>query len=196
MKKWIPIVVLAVCALGSAIWMAHLAIGLGKEPVGVVALAVVGAVSGAGFALLAAMPVVVVARVLGKGPEPLRIAEGERAIAEIPANHFLGIEARGGKLVVTTKRLLFRPHRFNVQLAAVAIELSRVDAVKPWLSGVRVASRGRKDRFVVSRPSRVAELLAELVRTPEESRGALADELRGLPGAKLLPNEAASVDDR
>src|SRR5438477_357458 len=41
---------------------------------------------------------------------------GEEILYSIRANHFLGGEGRGGKLHLTAGRILFTPHRFNVQL--------------------------------------------------------------------------------
>ena len=49
-----------------------------------------------------------------------------RVLEERAASHFLGGEGRGGKLLVTSRRLAFRPHRFNVQLATWSLPLSEI----------------------------------------------------------------------
>src|SRR6185503_13793911 len=60
-------------------------------------------------------------------PAPkLELEPGEQLLREQAANHFLGGEARGGKLLITNRRLAFRPHRFNVQLATFSVPLDKI----------------------------------------------------------------------
>lgn len=90
---------------------------------------------------------------------PLR--SGERPVREGAANHQCGTEAVGGCLYLTSERLLFEPHRGNLQQRQAMIELAAVQAVRPvwskafgWIplfpNSIEVRTRdGRAYRFVV-----------------------------------------------
>lgn len=84
---------------------------------------------GLGVAPLTVGPVFMLVRALGPAPV-VELEPSERVLEEIPANHFLGGEARGGKLLVTDRRLVFRPHRFNVQLDTWAVPRSEVTGTR------------------------------------------------------------------
>lgn len=56
--------------------------------------------------------------------------EGEPLLHQGPANHWLGVESRGGWLILTPTRLLFRSHGKNIQNAAFALSLADVTAVE------------------------------------------------------------------
>jgi hypothetical protein len=56
----------------------------------------------------------------------------DELIFETPANHFKGIEAVGGKLVLTDKRLIFKSHRLNIQNHQLTINLSDVTQVDKY----------------------------------------------------------------
>jgi len=58
----------------------------------------------------------------------LETTEVEIILFETPANHFKGIEAVGGKLFLTNKRLVFNSHKLNIQNHQLAISL--VDIMK------------------------------------------------------------------
>lgn len=81
---------------------------------------------------------------------------GESVVHWGPANHFKGIEAVGGKLFLTNRRLRFRSHRFNVQThdesypieAIASVEPARTLGVIPNAIRLRLAD-GRRERFVV-----------------------------------------------
>jgi hypothetical protein len=45
----------------------------------------------------------------------IETAHNENIIKEGGANHFMGKEGVGGKLVLTDKRLIFKSHKFNIQ---------------------------------------------------------------------------------
>jgi hypothetical protein len=74
-----------------------------------------------------------------------------------PANHFRNGEARGGKLYLTNRRLIFQPHHFNLQNAPVGIARSEIaGAAKSKTLGIIPngllvrQSNGETQRFVVS----------------------------------------------
>jgi len=102
----------------------------GKDPFANVPLLVgLSLFCGLGVAPLTVGPIFMVVRALG--PKPVvELAPGERLLEEIPANHFLGGEARGGKLLLTDRRIAFRPHRFNVQQDTWAISRSEVTGTR------------------------------------------------------------------
>jgi hypothetical protein len=65
--------------------------------------------------------------------QPSHIRENEIVVKEGRANLQRGIEAVGGKLYLTDRRLVFEAHKFNIQSAPLQIELgSVVDVRKCW----------------------------------------------------------------
>lgn len=57
-------------------------------------------------------------------------AANERILKEGGANHLKGIEAVGGKLVLTDKRLIFTSHTFNWQNHQEHIDLDQIQSVQ------------------------------------------------------------------
>ena len=51
---------------------------------------------------------------------------GEKLIFQSSANHFKGLEAVGGKLFLTEKRLIFKSHKLNIQNHQLIIMLSDI----------------------------------------------------------------------
>jgi len=83
-----------------------------------------------------------------------------------PANHFKGIEAVGGKLFLTDRRLRFRSHKFNVQSHDESYPVSSITFVEPVRTlgiipnGIRVhLADGRRERFVVMNQAGWLEVL-------------------------------------
>ncbi len=52
--------------------------------------------------------------------------EGENILFETGANHFKNVEATGGKLYLTNKRLVFISHKLNVQNQELSIPVSEI----------------------------------------------------------------------
>jgi hypothetical protein len=82
--------------------------------------------------------------------------EGEPLLHQGPANHWRNAEARGGWLLLTERRLVFRTHGKNLQNAPLELSLDLVRAVEPARTlgvipnGVRVVrTDGGEERFVV-----------------------------------------------
>jgi len=74
------------------------------------------------------------------------------------ANHFLNAEARGGRLYLTDKQLIFQPHKFNLQSGAISVPRSDIASVSRCMSlgmipnGILLTRLdGTKERFVVSK---------------------------------------------
>ncbi|WP_017162724.1 hypothetical protein [Xanthomonas phaseoli] len=56
----------------------------------------------------------------------------ERAVLrQAPANLQRGMEAVGGRLILTADALLFQPHAFNVQRQSLSVPLRQIVAVRP-----------------------------------------------------------------
>lgn len=99
-----------------------------------------------------------VMRLFAAAPE-LPLERGEAVAREWPANHFLDSEGRGGKMLLTTERLGFCPHRFNVQLTTWSVR--RADITGVSVEGERLllvthAGAAEPAWFVVPDPRQVA----------------------------------------
>ena len=90
-----------------------------------------------------------------------QLIAGETIVKESAANHQRGIETVGGKLFLTTQRLVFESHDFNFQIGSTVIALRDIAGVEPaWTrflnliplmpNSIKVATRdGREHSFVV-----------------------------------------------
>jgi hypothetical protein len=83
---------------------------------------------------------------------------GETILFETVANHFKGAESVGGKLYLTTKRLVFKSHKFNIQNHELSINLSDIDKVGRYKTlgmmnnGLSITTANNKvEKFVVQR---------------------------------------------
>ncbi len=92
----------------------------------------------------------------------------EQTLAEVGANLFRGIESVGGRMRLTDRRIVFEPHRLNLQRQPVEIPLDEVVLVRKrntWLlvpNGFLVRTREGTDyKFVVSGRARLIRLIAE-----------------------------------
>lgn len=55
----------------------------------------------------------------------------EQILADRSINLFRGLEAVGGRLIITNQRLLFQPHAFNIQKQNLEIPLNQIKEVRP-----------------------------------------------------------------
>ena len=91
---------------------------------------------------------------LTSAPAPLPL-EGE-VVRTLPANHFMGIEGRGGRLTITDRELSFAPHPFNLQRSPVRVMLDEITSVSPhdpygvFRTGLSVGTAGGTQTFVVA----------------------------------------------
>ncbi len=100
--------------------------------------------------------------------------EGEPLLYQGPANHWLGVESRGGWLILTPTRLLFRSHGKNIENAPFALSLADVTAVEAIRTlglipnGLLVRRRaGEPAKFVVQgRSDWVAAIQQATARAP------------------------------
>ena len=89
---------------------------------------------------------------------------GEELLREGPASHFLHGESIGGWLYLTTRRLLFRSHPFNLQRHDTDLPLASIPEASPvftaWIipNGLLVRTvSGQHERFVVEQHERWSE---------------------------------------
>jgi hypothetical protein len=128
----IPVLVAwAVGALGMFWMIVSSAQSNGKDPFANLPLLVgLCLFCGLGVAPLTVGPALLVVRALGPAPV-FELEPGERVLEETSAGHFLGGESRGGKLLLTDRRIAFRPHRFNVQLDTWSVPRAEVTSARP-----------------------------------------------------------------
>jgi hypothetical protein len=98
--------------------------------------------------------------------------EGEDIVFQGPANHFLKFEGRGGWLLLTNRRLIFRSHGVNIQnqpleipIAAVRSAVaSRTLGIIP--NGLQVELLdGHHERFVVNQRNTWEQKISSLVQS-------------------------------
>lgn len=80
----------------------------------------------------------------------------EAILFQTPANHFRGIEGVGGKLYLTTERLIFKSHKFNIQNHQLSINLTDINHVNRFKTlgvvnnGLSIITNQKtKEKFVV-----------------------------------------------
>ena len=69
----------------------------------------------------------------------------EEILGKFGANLFRGIEAVGGRIIITNRRLLFESHRVNLQRKPVAIPLDEIAGVEMCRT-FRIVPNGMKVR--------------------------------------------------
>jgi hypothetical protein len=132
-------------------------------PAGLVAGAVAGLLFGVALALFT--------EAQRKKLEVTGDYQGESILHQGPANHWRRGEARGGWLLLTPRRLVFRAHQANVQNEPIELAVADVRSCEPCRTlgvvpnGLRVyLGSGAQERFVVSeRASWVAKLIVVMV---------------------------------
>lgn len=60
----------------------------------------------------------------------MSLMENEQIYFDVLANLFRGIEAVGGKLMITDRRLIFKSHTFNIQTGTTEILIEEITEVK------------------------------------------------------------------
>jgi len=102
---------------------------------------------------------------IGKNIVP-ELADGESIESSGPANLFRGVEGVGGKLFLTTKNLIFKSHKFNIQSGQTNIAYNTIvdvtsrKTMKLVDNGLRVKTKdGSEYDFVVSNRKDWIELI-------------------------------------
>ncbi len=130
------------------------------------------ALCGLGVATLTVGPGFFALRAFAAAPV-VSLEPGERLLHDRMANHFLGGEARGGRLLVTSRRLAFRPHRFNAQLATWSVRLEEIADLRAEGDRFLVValSGGAAEQWLVAWGARgVGEAVRAVAARPEQER--------------------------
>jgi hypothetical protein len=106
-------------------------------------------------------------------PPALELEPGEVVIRELAGNHYLRGERRAGKLLLTNRRIGFRPSRFSVQLSPWSMRLDDIRSVR--LEGMSFlvvdGDAPRPPEWLVAvEGQKMAEQLDEVRRRPEAER--------------------------
>lgn len=117
-----------------------------------------------------------------RGPPPaVRLPPEERVLGSLPASHWEGLGARGGRLFVTDAGLHFTPHRFNLDRHTVSVPWAEVRGLGPVADGatggLEVTTRGGALVFVVPDAPRSLELLLRVAEARPEDRPRLTSRL-------------------
>ena len=129
-----------------------------------------GLIAGVAAGLLFGVALVLFTEAQRKKLEVTGDYQGESILHQGPANHWRRGEARGGWLLLTPRRLVFRAHQANVQNEPVELAVADLRGCEPCRTlgvvpnGLRVhLASGVQERFVVSeRASWVANLTAAM----------------------------------
>ncbi len=128
------------------------------------------AFSGGGVACLLVGPPFFVMRLFAAKPA-LSLEPGELVLDERRGNHFLHRESRGGKIILTNRRLAFVPNRFNVQLDVWSMRLDDVRSVVREGERFIVIDTGTSSEWIVTmKAERLRGDLALLASMPEAER--------------------------
>jgi hypothetical protein len=102
----------------------------------------------------------------------IKIDPEEKMIFQTGAKHFKGMEAVGGKLCLTDKRIIFKSHRFNIQNHELIIKLTDIKEINRFRpldltdNGLSIqTNEQRKEKFVVEK---IEEWLLYLKQTGEK----------------------------
>jgi hypothetical protein len=102
----------------------------------------------------------------------------ERILRAEPANHGAGLGAMGGWLVLTTQRLVFKTHSFNLRKYELSLPLSSITSVEPTITVGLIANSiqvrlhdGRVERFSVDeRTAWRSDIAATIVSSDNQQR--------------------------
>ena len=91
-----------------------------------------------------------------------------RILFQTGANHFKGVEAVGGKLTLTSKRLVFQSHYLNIQNHQLFIYLRNITSFARYKT-LKIVNNGLlittaqdiTEKFVVQQPERWIECFSE-----------------------------------
>lgn len=124
--------------------------------------------------VIAALVAMVLRALVAARPEVALAAE-EHVLVGVPANHWQGIEARGGRLYLTTHAVVFVPHRFNFQREAVRVGLEDLGGLGagPTELELRLPD-GRAERLRVDQGDALADQLMQLVAASPDERARAA----------------------
>lgn len=139
-------------------------------------LALLGGMSafcGLGGAVLVLGPIYAVMKALSP-PPTFELEPGESIVREVLANHFLKGESRGGWLLITNRRLGFRPYRFNVQVSTWSIRHDEIESVRhegERLLVIGVRGAAKPEWLVVADAAALEREVAALAQPASDDTG-------------------------
>ncbi|MCA9621937.1 MAG: hypothetical protein KC731_23090 [Myxococcales bacterium] len=163
-----------VFTLLAAAWLLHLGLANGTSWGDMLLLTVpIAPLMGFGVVTLTVLPGFFVYRAFQAPAAPWTPEEGEVVSHDLRANHFLHDEGRGGRLRISDRHLVFEPHRYNVQLDRLILDLDEIEGAS-WcrvMSGSGEMSQllfaelanGATEAFAVRNASSVAGFLAAAI---------------------------------
>ena len=95
----------------------------------------------------------------------IELSPDEHVIKEGGANHFVGYEGVGGKLMLTNNRLVFKSHKLNIQTHQFEVPRKEIETLSTGKSiGILtnvlfVTARGERHKFIVNEPGEWVELI-------------------------------------
>ena len=148
-------------------------------PETIATMVVVSIVCGLGTTVIVVGPAFMIYRHSRTANPVYAIEPGEVKLFVALANHMLDGEARGGRLIVTDRRIGFRPHRYNVQLETWSTPFDAVRAVRDRLPTYVLLDLhdGRTERLVVQHRKDIAAYLDGLRRAEPAQRAAVSSAL-------------------
>jgi hypothetical protein len=125
---------------------------------------------GVACGVIAALVAMVVRALVTPRPA-LALADDEHALVAAPANHWQGVEARGGRLLLTTHAVVFVPHRFNMQREIVRIAYGDIAGLGAGPESLEVRPHeGKVERVRVAHGEALVDQLAQLAAAPPDVR--------------------------
>ena len=130
----------------------------------------VGLISGIIAAILFGYGISKIAPKLANSISKLETEADEKLLLNSPANHYKKLEAVGGKLFLTNKRLVFKSHNSNIQNHEIHIALNDIVKIERFKNfkitnnGVSVLCRnGKIEKFVVEKPEEWIERINTVI---------------------------------
>lgn len=104
----------------------------------------------------------------------IELQNNENILKEGLANHKVKYESVGGKLFLTTQRLVFKTHKVNMQKHIFELELNKIKDCNKYKT-LGIISNGliintnnnEKERFVVNKPNDWIKVIEEEKNTPK-----------------------------
>jgi hypothetical protein len=97
----------------------------------------------------------------------VELEPGETLLFQTRANHFKGIEAVGGKLSLTNKRLVFKSHSLNIQNHVFSVPLEQIRNAERYKSigivnnGLKITTETGTEKFVVEKAAEWQDYLGK-----------------------------------
>ncbi|MGE6760752.1 tetratricopeptide repeat protein [Corallococcus interemptor] len=170
LSRWPVLLSWAAGATGVFLWLLPGAIARGDDS-SISGLATLGGMSlflGLGVVVLVVLPIWLITKALSPIPT-FELEAGESVVREVVANHFLDGESRGGRLLITDRRLGFCPNRFNLQVSTWSIRHDEIESVHhegQQLLVIGVRGAAKPEWLLVFNASALESEITALIQPP------------------------------